>query len=164
MKKVLMMLAAIIICGAMLVSCQKEKEKTDDTQLKATDLVGTWEGTYKGNVTIDGTRTSYTLTWTFTLNPDGSSTKGTITATDAITGYESNTNTAHVTDYYIIDNTNRGRVKFISPMGSGIGSSDGMFDFEINLTNKTLTGTFDKTVSGDNDTYTLGGETTLHKK
>ena len=120
MKKVLTMFAAIIICGAMLVSCQKEKEKNDDTQLKATDLVGTWEGTYKGNVTIDGTRTSYTLTWTFTLNPDGSSTKGTITATDAITGYESNTNTAHVTDYYIIENTDRDRVNSLVLWASAV--------------------------------------------
>lgn len=159
-----MMFAAITICGAMLVSCQKENEKPDDTQLSKTDLVGTWEGTYNGTATIEGASTSYTLTWTFTLNPDGSSTKGTITATDAINGYESNTNTAHVTDYYIIENTNRGRVKFISPAGNGIGSADGMFDFDIDLTAKTITGTFTKTVSGEDDTYTLGGETTLHKK
>ena len=46
----------------------------------------------------------------------------------------------------------------------GIGSADGMFDFDINLTAKTLTDTLTKTVSGDNDYYTLGDETTLHKK
>lgn len=162
MKKIFAMLAAIFFCGAMMISCNKDNKEEQPTFPTKTDMVGTWEGTFTGTTTLDNANENYTIKWTLVLNPEGSNTIGSLKYIASFATMQDITGQVPVTDYYIKQNTNIGRILIAG--GQNFGLMDEIIDFDMNLTAKTLTGFLDVYTSTDNDAIRLGGETTLHKK
>ena len=162
MKKIFAMLAAIFFCGAMMISCNKDNKEENPTFPTKADMVGTWEGTFTGNTTIDNASENYTIEWTLILNPEGSSTVGSLKYTAKFATMQDITGQVPVTDYYTKQNTTIGRILIVG--GPNFGLLDEIIDFNKDLTAKTLTGILDVYASTDNDAIRLGGETTLHKK
>ena len=165
MKKIFTMIAAVLCCGTMMFSCDKEDtEKNNNDQGPAkTDMVGTWEGTYSGTASIGEQNENYSVTWTLTLNPEGSATIGSLKYATTFTTLENMENQVPVTDYYVRQNTNTGRIVIVALHSAGI--TDEMIDFDINLSAKTMTGNLQLSCSVSEDDYvTFGGETTLNKK
>ena len=98
------MLAAILLCGSMMVSCNKDDNTpttpTTNNPTK-TDMVGTWEGSFQGNTTIENVAKDYTIQWVLTLNAEGSNTVGSLKYTATINGYEDLAYEVVVNDYYV---------------------------------------------------------------
>ena len=162
MKKIFAMLAAIFFCGAMMISCNKDNKEEQHTLPTKADMVGTWEGTFTGTATLGKASENYTIKWTLVLNPEGSSTVGSLKYTASFATMQDITGQVPVTDYYTKQNTNIGRILIAG--GPNFGLLDEIIDFDMNLTAKTLTGILDVYTSTDDDSIRLGGETTLHKK
>lgn len=164
MKKVFAIIAAILFCGATMVSCNKENntENNDSNSPTKTDMVGTWEGSFAGSTTIDNANENYTLNWTLILNPEGSATIGSLKYTTTFDTYRDLNGEVPVTDYYVRQNTSTGRIVIVG--GHNFGLIDEMIDFDIDLNAKTMKGTLEVNTSLDQDVITLGGATTLHKK
>lgn len=166
MKKIFTMIAAVLCCGAMMISCNKDNKEDNNNNNQGptkTDMVGTWQGTYSGTASIGGQNENYSINWTITLNPEGSATVGSLKYVTTFTNYQNMENQVPVTDYYVRQNTNTGRI--VISGGRPAGFSDEMFDFDINLSAKTFKGNLQFTATLGNDDYaTFGGETTLNKK
>ena len=163
MKKIFAMLAAILFCGAMMVSCNKDDNKDNDNPKFPTkaDMAGTWEGNFQGTTTIEGQNKAYTISWVLTLNPEGSNTVGNIKYTAKINGMEDISHEVVVNNYYALQNVMRGRICLTGNMQAGI--AEDMIDFDIDLNAKTLKGTL-LVHTGGEDGVTIGGTTTLNKK
>ena len=161
MKKIFAIFAAVLFCGAMMTSCNKENTTTDSQSFTKADLVGTWEGTYFGTTQLEGEsqNVSYTIGWTLTLNPQGAPTVGSLAYKLNVTGYEEISNTVNVNAYDVRQNTTSGYISLVAATAAGI--LDNSIDFSIALNAKSITGTFQVFTS---DAPFLGGETTLHKK
>lgn len=162
MKKIFAMLAAIFFCGAMMISCNKDNKEENPTFPTKTDMVGTWEGTFSGTATIGNANENYTIKWTLVLNPEGSTTVGSLKYTASFATMQDINGQVPVTDYYTKQNTDIGRILITG--GPNFGLMDEIIDFDMNLTAKTLTGFLDVYTNTDDDVIRLGGETTLHKK
>jgi len=161
MKKLFVMLAAILFCGAMMVSCNKEEDKIDTTNTTSTDvnpadLVGTWGGSYSGSATYQGDPMTYSINWTVTLSTVSA---GTISAVVNTPGYTPESTTVGYvitgvrprqnTDYVILDVRRDGAIL------------DDSFEMLYNKSAKTLTGSMRLQYQED---LTLGGETTLSRR
>ena len=162
MKKIFAMLAAIFFCGAMMISCNKDNKEEVPTFPTKTDMVGTWEGTFSGTTTIGSANENYTIKWTLVLNPEGSTTVGSLKYTASFATMQDINGQVPVTDYYTKQNTDIGRILITG--GPNFGLMDEIIDFDMDLTAKTLTGFLDVYTNTDDDVIRLGGETTLHKK
>ncbi len=162
MKKVFAMFAAVLFFGAMMVSCNKDDNKTDDKQLTKADMVGTWEGTYDGTATINNANEKYTIKWTLELNPEGSNTIGSLKYHTTFQTLEDLNGVAPVTDFYVRDNTNTGRIVITG--GPALGFLDAMFDFDMDASAKSMKGVMEVHCVFGADDVTLGGGTTLNKK
>lgn len=162
MKKIFAMLAAIFFCGAMMISCNKDNKEENPTFPTKTDMVGTWEGTFSGTATIGNANENYTIKWTLVLNPEGSTTVGSLKYTASFATMQDINGQVPVTDYYTKQNTDIGRILITG--GPNFGLMDEIIDFDMDLTAKTLTGFLDVYTNTDDDVIRLGGETTLHKK
>ncbi len=92
MKKKLAMLAAIVLCGAMMVSCNKNNGTQNPTKA---DMTGTWEDSFQGTANIDNSTENYTINWVLTLG--GTST---LKYTAKFTTLKDVVNEVHVEDYY----------------------------------------------------------------
>ncbi|MBQ6683814.1 MAG: hypothetical protein IJM74_06900 [Bacteroidales bacterium] len=161
MKKIFAMLTAILLCGAMMTSCNKENKNENPQGPTKADLVGTWEGTYSGTTLIEDEdqNVNYTITWTLTMNPEGSPMVGSLSYKLNLTGYEEINRTVNISSYDVRQNTYSGYIILAASSGSGI--LDNSINFDIDLKAKTLSGTFQAFTSGASF---LGGETILHKK
>ena len=165
MKRLSWMLAAILFCGTLFVSCNKETDTiettTPSTQITNADLVGTWTGTKSGICTYDNTQKSYTINWTINFQTE---TAGTINAAVSITG-EGNVNNGYTfTSYGIRQNTDNGYIQ-ATMNGNPNPLALIYFEFTINMNNKTFVGDFTTGISDNNDNpITLGGETTFTKQ
>ena len=162
MKKIFAMLAAIFFCGAMMISCNKDNKEEVPTFPTKTDMVGTWEGTFSGTTTIGSANENYTIKWTLVLNPEGSTTVGSLKYTASFATMQDINGQVPVTDYYTKQSTDIGRILITG--GPNFGLMDEIIDFDMDLTAKTLTGFLDVYTNTDDDVIRLGGETTLHKK
>ena len=164
MKKIFAMLAAILFCGAMMVSCNKDDNKDNDNPKFPTkaDMAGTWEGNFQGTTTIEEQNKAYTISWVLTLNPEGSNTVGNIKYTAKINGMEDISHEVVVNNYYALENVMRGRICLTGNMQAGI--AEDMIDFDIDLNAKTMTASLTANFSAGEDLVTIGGETTLKKK
>ena len=72
MKKLFVMFAAVLFCGAMFVSCTKETDTIENrpsssTDVNPADLIGAWEGTYNGSTNYQSQQLTYTIKWTANL-------------------------------------------------------------------------------------------------
>ena len=161
MKKIFAMLTAILLCGAMMTSCNKENKNEYPQGPTKADLVGTWEGTYSGTTLIEDEdqNVNYTIVWTLTMNPEGSPMVGSLSYKLNLTGYEEVNRTVNISSYDVRQNTYSGYIILAASSGSGI--LDNSINFDIDLKAKTLSGTFQAFTSGASF---LGGETILHKK
>ena len=164
MKKIFAMLAAILFCGALMTSCNKDEKNEDNNSAFPTkaDMVGTWEGTFTGTATVDDASENYTLNWTLILNPEGSNTVGSLQYTAEFATLETINGQVPVTDYYTRENTNTGRIKIVGGQSQGL--LEDIIDFDIDTKAKTFKGIFEVHTSTNDDVVVLGGETTLHKK
>ena len=164
MKKVLAMLTAILFCGAILVSCGKEENKTPETSNTPTktDMVGTWGGTYTGTATINNESENYSINWTLVLNAEGSATVGSLRYHATFATMQDLSGEMPVTDYYVRQNTSTGRISIVG--GPNFGILDVMIDFDIDLCAKTMKGNLEVHTSFGEDGVTLGGNTTLNKR
>ena len=162
MKKIFAMLAAILFCGSMLVSCNKDDDKTTDNPTFPTksDMAGTWTGSYQGTVEIDDNNENYTVNWTLQLNPENSPTVGSLSYTASVNGMQDVENQVVINNYYTLQNTTKGRICLTGGMMAGI--VDEMIDFYIDLSARTMTGTLQVNLDAG-EMVTLGGETTLRK-
>ena len=160
------MLAAILLCGTMMVSCDKDDNMdTDNTQFPSkADMVGTWEGSFQGTTSIGNASESYSISWVLTLNPEGSPTVGNLRYTVKFNTYQDLSNQVVVNDYYTLQNVMRGRILLTGNMMAGI--VEDMIDFDIDLNAHTFKGSLviNTSLDEESDLVTLGGETTLRKK
>lgn len=163
MKKIFAMMAAILLCGTMMVSCHKDDDNNDNNtkQPTKTDMVGTWEGTFQGTTTVNNAAQNYTVKWVLTLNAEGSNTVGSLKYTASVNTMQDLVYEVVVNDYYVRQNTNIGRICLTGNQMAGI--LEDMIDFDIDLSAKTLKGNLQVHTGGD-EGVTLGGETTLKKK
>ena len=69
MKKIFAMMAAILLCGTMMVSCHKDDDNNDNNtkQTTKTDMVGTWEGTFQGTTTVNNAAQNYLCNLVFLM-------------------------------------------------------------------------------------------------
>lgn len=164
MKKIFSMLAAILFCGSMMVSCNKDdKIDNDNVQFPTkADMVGTWEGTFQGTTTIENNPENYTIDRVLTLNPEGSATVGSLKYTAKFTTLQDLSYEVVVNNYYPLQNVMRGRILLTGNRMAGI--VEDMIDFDIDLSAKTFTGFLEVNTSMDEELVTFGGETTLRKK
>ena len=159
MKKLFVMFAAILFCGAMMVSCTKEENKienntTTSTDVNPDDMIGNWEGTYNGSTTYQGNQLTYSIKWTANITTVKA---GTMTATITTNLYQDITfnyiitgvSPRQNTDYVILD-VRRDCALF-----------DDSFEMLYNKSANTLRG--DMTLLYQED-LTIGGETTLSKR
>ena len=160
MKRLSWMLAAILFCGTLFVSCNKETDTIETTSSAATqvnpaDLVGTWRGNYSGTAIIDSTTTTYSINWTVNLSTSSAGIINAVLHTPgcnpeitpinySIIGVRSRQNTDYVTFDVRRDST------FV----------DDYFDFLYNKSANTLKGSM--TIGFQE--VTVGGETTLSKQ
>lgn len=163
MKKVFAMFAAILFCGSMMVSCNKDDNNNNDNTPSPTkaDMVGTWTGTYTGTAVIEGSNKNYTLNWTLTLNPENAANVGSLSYTTTGITLEEPSYNVVVNDYYVRQNTDIGRIMLTGNRTAGI--IEDAIDFDIDLSAKTLKGTLQVHLGGE-EMVTLGGETTLTKQ
>ena len=161
MKKIFAMLAAVMFCGAMMVSCNKDENKDNDNQnITKADMAGTWEGSFQGTTTIDNAPENYTINWILTLGAEGTGTSN-LKYTAKFATMQDVVNEVYVEDYYPIQNTSQGRIKLLNHMPAGIVES--MIDFDIDLKTKTMTGDLKVNLNAG-DLVTIGGTTKLTKK
>ena len=161
MKKIFWVIAAILICGTMFVSCTKETDTVETTsgtatQVNPADLVGTWGGTFSGSATFQGAPMTYNINWTVTLS---TSSAGTILAVVNTPGYDPESTPVNYiitgvrprqnTDYVILDVKRDGF------------TLDDSFELLYNKSANTLTGSMTLLFQED---LTIGGETTFRKR
>lgn len=162
MKRFFAILAAVMFCGAMMVSCNKDENKDNDNQnITKADMAGTWEGSFQGTTTIDGASENYTINWVLTLGPEGTGSSS-LKYTAKFTTLEDVVNDVYVESYYPIQNTSQGRIMLLNHMPAGI--VENAIDFDIDLKDKTMKGDLRVNLSNGDDLVTIGGETTLKKK
>lgn len=161
MKKLSWMLAAILFCGTLFVSCNKEtdtveKTNTTSTDVNPADLLGTWSGSYSSTANYQGDQMTYTINWTVNLS---TASAGTATAVVTTPGYDPESTSVNYivsgirprqnTDYVVLDVRRDGSL------------FDESFEMLYNKSAKTLKG--DMTLQYQED-LTIGGETTLSKQ
>ena len=158
MKKLSWMLAAILLCGTLFVSCNKEtdtveKTNTTQSQVNPADLLGTWSGSYSSTANYQDTQMTYTINWTVNLS---TASAGTMSAFVTSNRYEDYTVTYVVsrvsprqnTDYVVLD-VRRDSSLF-----------DESFEMLYNKSARTLKGSMTLEYQQG---LTIGGETTLNK-
>lgn len=161
MKKLSWMLAAILFCGTLFVSCNKETDTVENTNTTSTDvnpadLLGTWSGSYSSTANYQGDQMTYTINWTVNLS---TASAGTATAVVTTPGYDPESTSVNYivsgirprqnTDYVVLDVRRDGAL------------FDESFEMLYNKSAKTLKG--DMTLQYQED-LTIGGETTLSKQ
>ena len=159
MKKLFVMFAAILFCGAMMVSCTKEEDKIENTNTTSTDvnpadLIGNWEGTYNGSTTYQGNQLTYSIKWTANITTVKA---GTMTATITTNLYQD------ITVNYIITGVSpRQNTDYVTLTVKRDGALfEDSFEMLYNKSSKTLKGNMTLMYQAD---LTIGGETTLSKK
>lgn len=161
MKKLSWMLAAILICGTLFVSCNKETDTVENTNTTSTDvnpadLIGTWSGSYSSTANYQGDPMTYTINWTVNLS---TASAGTATAVVTTPGYDPESTSVNYivsgirprqnTDYVVLDVRRNGSL------------FDDSFEMLYNKSAKTLKG--DMSLQYQEE-LTIGGETTLNKQ
>lgn len=159
MKKLFVMFAAILFCGAMMVSCTKEENKienntTTSTDVNPADMIGNWEGTYNGSTTYQGNQLTYSIKWTANITTVKA---GTMTATITTNLYQD------ITFNYIITGVSpRQNTDYVTLTVKRDGALfEDSFEMLYNKSSKTLKGSMTLLYQED---LTIGGETTLSKK
>lgn len=160
MKKVFAMFAAILFCGSMMVSCNKETDTIENrpsstTDVNPADLIGTWEGTYNGSTNYQSQQLTYTIKWTGNLQTVSAGTMSALVTSNLtdenytvryiISGVSSRQNT----DYVELDVRRDGAL------------FDDRFEMLYNKSANTLTGSMSLQYQED---LNIGGETTLKKQ
>lgn len=164
MKKLSWMLAAILICGTLFVSCNKETDTVENTNSTSTDvnpadLIGTWSGTYNGDTTYQSNQVTYSINWTVNLTTVSAGTMSALVTSNVYEDYTvtyvvSRVSPRQNTDY--VDLTvRRDDSRLPSPI------SDETFSMLYNKSANTLKG--DMTLEYQEE-LTIGGETTLNKQ
>ncbi len=158
MKKLSWMLAAILLCGVMFVSCTKKTETIESTpstpsQVNPADLVGNWNGTYNGTVNYQGDQITYNINWTVNLATVSAGTMSALVTSNIYEDYSVNYTITGVrprqnTDYVIFDVRRDGAIL------------DDSFEYLYNKSANTLKGSMTLLYQPD---LTIGGETTLSK-
>ncbi len=159
MKKLSWMLAAILFCGTLFVSCNKEtdtveKTNTTSTDVNPADLLGTWRGTYNGSTTYQSNQVTYSINWTVNLTTVSAGTMSALVTSNVYEDYTVNYIVSGIrprqnTDYVILDVKRDGAI------------FEDTFEMLYNKSAKTLKG--DMTLQYQED-LTIGGETTLNKQ
>ena len=159
MKKLSWMLAAILFCGTLFVSCNKETDTVENTNTTSTDvnpadLIGTWRGTYNGSTTYQSNQVTYSINWTVNLTTVSAGTMSALVTSNVYEDYTVNYIVTGVrprqnTDYVILDVKRDGAI------------FEDTFEMLYNKSAKTLKG--DMTLQYQED-LTIGGETTLNKQ
>lgn len=158
MKKLSWMLAAVLFCGTLFVSCNKETDTIETTSSAATqvnpaDLVGTWRGTFNGSTTYQSSQLAYTINWTVNLS---TASAGTMTALFTSNLYENDTVNYVITGVRPRQNTDH--VIFDVRRDGAI--FEDAFEFLYSKSANTLKGS----MTIDYQNITIGGETTLNKQ
>lgn len=159
MKKLSWMLAAILFCGTLFVSCNKETDTVENTNTTSTDvnpadLIGTWRGTYNGSTTYQSNQVTYSINWTVNLTTVSAGTMSALVTSNVYEDYTVNYIVSGIrprqnTDYVILDVKRDGAI------------FEDTFEMLYNKSAKTLKG--DMTLQYQED-LTIGGETTLNKQ
>ncbi len=159
MKKLFMMLAAVLFCGAMFISCTKETDTIENrpsssTDVNPADLIGAWEGTYNGSTNYQSQQLTYTIKWTANLQTVSAGTMSALVTSNLYEDYAVNFVITGVrprqnTDYVILDVRRDGAL------------FDDSFEMLYNKSANTLTGSMSLQYQED---LNIGGETTLRKK
>lgn len=159
MKKLSWMLAAILFCGTLFVSCNKETDTIENrpsssTDVNPADLIGAWEGTYNGSTNYQSQQLTYTIKWTANLQTVSAGTMSALVTSNLYENYTVNFIITGVrprqnTDYVILDVRRDGAV------------FDDSFEMLYNKSANTLTGSMSLQYQED---LNIGGETTLRKK
>lgn len=159
MKKLSWMLAAVLFCGTLFVSCNKETDTIETpssaaTQVNPADLIGTWAGTFNGSTSYQSNQLTYTINWTANVATVSAGTMSArvtsniyqdYTVSYVITGIRPRQNT----DYVILDVRRDGAV------------FEDTFELIYNKSANTLTGSMRLQYQED---LTIGGETRLSKQ
>lgn len=159
MKKLSWMLVAILFCGTLFVSCNKETDTVENTNSTSTDvnpadLLGTWSGTYNGSTTYQGNQVTYSINWTVNLTTVSAGTMSALVTSNVYEDYTVNYIVSGVsprqnTDYVVLDVRRDGAL------------FDESFEMLYNKSAKTLKGGMTLQYQED---LTIGGETTLNKQ
>lgn len=159
MKKLSWMLAAILFCGTLFVSCNKETDTVENTNSTSTDvnpadLIGTWRGTYNGSTTYQSNQVTYSINWTVNLTTVSAGTMSALVTSNVYEDYTVNYIVSGIrprqnTDYVILDVKRDGAI------------FEDTFEMLYNKSAKTLKG--DMTLQYQ-EGLTIGGETTLSKQ
>ena len=159
MKKLSWMLAAILICGTLFVSCNKETDTVENTNSTSTDvnpadLIGTWRGTYNGSTTYQSNQVTYSINWTVNLSTASAGTMSALVTSNVYEDYTFNYVITGVrprqnTDYVVLDIRRDGAI------------FEDIFEMLYNKSAKTLKG--DMTLQYQ-EGLTIGGQTTLSKQ
>lgn len=159
MKKLSWMLAAILFCGTLFVSCNKEtdtveKTNTTSTDVNPADLLGTWSGTYNGSTTYQGNQVTYSINWTVNLTTVSAGTMSALVTSNVYEDYTVNYIVSGIrprqnTDYVILDVKRDGAI------------FEDNFEMLYNKSAGTLKGSMTLEYQQD---LTIGGETTLNKR
>ncbi len=163
MKKLSWMLAAILLCGTLFVSCNKETDTVEKTNSTSTDvnpadLLGTWSGSYSSTANYQGNQMTYTINWTVNLS---TASAGTMSAFVTSNRYEDYTVTYVVSRVSPRQNTDYVDLT-VRRDGSQLPSPifDETFSMLYNKSARTLKGGMTLEYQED---LTIGGETTLNK-
>ena len=153
------MLAAILFCGTLFVSCNKETDTVENTNSTSTDvnpadLIGTWRGTYNGSTTYQSNQVTYSINWTVNLTTVSAGTMSALVTSNVYEDYTVNYIVSGIrprqnTDYVILDVKRDGAL------------FEDTFEMLYNKSAKTLKG--DMTLQYQ-EGLTIGGETTLSKQ
>lgn len=160
MKKLSWMLAAVLFCGTLFVSCNKETDTIETpssaaTQVNPADLVGTWRGNYSGTAIIDSATATYSINWTVNLTTPSA---GTMNAVLNTPGRDPETTTIH---YSIIGVSSRQNTDYVTfEIRRDDTFLNDYFEFLYNKSANTLKGSM--TIGFQE--VTVGGETTLSKQ
>lgn len=159
MKKLSWMLAAILFCGTLFVSCNKETDTVENTNTTSTDvnpadLLGTWSGSYNGSTTYQSNQVTYSINWTVNLTTVSAGTMSALVTSNVYEDYTVNYIVSGIrprqnTDYVILDVKRDGAI------------FEDTFEMLYNKSAKTLKG--DMTLQYQ-EGLTIGGETTLSKQ
>lgn len=159
MKKLFMMLAAVLFCGAMFISCTKETDTVENrpsssTDVNPADLIGAWEGSYNGSTNYQSQQLTYTIKWTGNIQTASAGTMSALVTSNLYENYTVNFTITGVrprqnTDYVILDVRRDGAL------------FDDSFEMLYNKSANTLTGSMSLQYQED---LNIGGETTLRKK
>ena len=159
MKKLSWMLAAILFCGTLFVSCNKETDtvyytNSTSTDVNPADLIGTWRGTYNGSTTYQSNQVTYSINWTVNLTTVSAGTMSALVTSNVYEDYTVNYIVSGIrprqnTDYVILDVKRDGAL------------FEDTFEMLYNKSAKTLKG--DMTLQYQ-EGLTIGGETTLSKQ